>query len=82
MARIQPTPSTLPWNPNDLPRTEAPLRSGGTPKAEVMICPGECRVPGLPKKASSRPEKKRPHNTIGVPAARLKTVDTLTDGKA
>ena len=82
MARIQPIPSTLPWNPNDLPRTEALLRSGGTPKAEVMICPGECIVPCLPKKVSSRPEKKRPHNTIGVPAARLKTVDTLTDGKA
>ena len=78
---MQPTPSTLPWTPNDLPRTEAPLRSGGTPKAEVMICPGECRVPGLPNKASSRPEKKPPHNTIGVPTPHLKTVDTPTDGK-
>ena len=79
---MQPTPSTLPWTSNDFPRAEAPLRSGGTPKAEKMICHGECTVPGLPNRAFSRPEKKPPHNTIGVPTIWLMTVDTLTDGKA
>ena len=38
---------------NPLLKPEAPLRSGGTPKAERKICPRECKVPGLPNKAFS-----------------------------
>ena len=56
--------------------------SSGTPKAEVKICPGECRVPGLPNKASSRPEKKTTTQHGRCADPRLTTVDALTDGKA
>ena len=54
---------TLPWTSTYFQELEAPLKSGGTPRAKANMSPGECRVPGLPNKAFSKPRrnKKPPH---------------------
>ena len=46
---------------NHLLTLEHSLRSGGTPKVMNELDPGECMVPGLPNKTSSRPTITTPH---------------------
>ena len=49
---------------NPLLRLEHSLRSGGTPRITEEAVPGECKVPGLPNKISSRPITATPHTGV------------------
>ena len=49
---------------NPLLRLEHSLRSGGTPRITDKAEPGECKVPGLPNKISSRPITATSHTGV------------------